>query len=399
MHATDLIETNIAPSCQSIHKARFSALSAGVAAALAGKCVSVTALGRRSPRAVSEKASIKQMDRLVGNDQLVVETPTVYRAMARWIVAEQREVLIVVDWSPVSVDGKFHVLRASVPAGGRGKTLYQEVHPQAKYANREVQMNFLRQLAKVLPEGVHAVVVTDAGFKNPWFRAVEALGWDWVGRIRGTVQLSRQNQATWVSAKLLGHLLESDEVTYMGRFVLSRNAPLPCSVHGLRKPPKGRVDRNRKGLRAQSSSSRKCADGQREPWLLATSLAGGAAITEQVIGLYTKRMQIEESFRDTKNEYFGLGLSRARSRTAERFTVLLLINALALFVAWLQGKVAELRQLHRSYQANTVANRRVLSFVFLGLRVLSREPLNITPEELRRARDDLAVEIAVPALG
>lgn len=399
MHATDLIETNIGPACQSMHTARFGALSAGVTAALAGKCVSVTALGRRSPRAVSEKASIKQMDRLVGNNRLVAEAPTVYRAMTRWIVDEQRDVLIVVDWSPVSVDGKFHVLRASVPAGGRGKTLYQEVHPQAKYANREVQKNFLQRLSTVLPEGVHAVVVSDAGFKNPWFRAVEALGWDWVGRVRGTVQLSRQNQSTWVSAKLLGNVLESDEMTYMGRFVLSRNAPLSCSVHGLRKPPKGRVDRNRNGLRAQSSSSRKCADGQREPWLLATSLAGGEAITEQVIGIYTKRMQIEESFRDTKSEYFGLGLSRARSRTAERFTVLLLINALALFVAWLHGKVAELRHLHRRYQANTVTHRRVLSFVFLGLRVLSREPLDISPGELRRAREDLANEFAVPAFG
>lgn len=26
--------------------------------------------------------------------------------------------------------------------------------------------------------------VTDAGFRSPWFRAVEKLGWYWLGRLR-----------------------------------------------------------------------------------------------------------------------------------------------------------------------------------------------------------------------
>ncbi len=47
---------------------------------------------------------------------------------------------------------------------------------------------------------------------------------------------------------------------------------------------------------------------------------------------------------------------------------------LALFVAWLMGKVAELRKLHHSYQANTEPSRHLLFFVFRGLRVLRRAP-------------------------
>jgi hypothetical protein len=27
-------------------------------------------------------------------------------------------------------------------------------------------------------------VITDAGFRAPWFRAVEAMGWHWIGRVR-----------------------------------------------------------------------------------------------------------------------------------------------------------------------------------------------------------------------
>lgn len=67
-------------------------------------------------------------------------------------------------------------------------------------------------------------------------------------------------------------------------------------------------------------------------------------------------MQIEEGFRDTKDERFGLGLDFARSRTKERYTVLLLIAALAVFVAWLLGKTANQRGLSRKFQANTITH-------------------------------------------
>lgn len=342
------------------------------------------------PQKVTEKSSIQQMDRLVGNEHLRSETTLVYRAMARWILGTERRPLVLADWSPVAHDESFHVLRASVPAGGRGKTLYEEVDPQADYGKRSIQTRFLEQLAEVIPAHCTPIIVTDAGFKNPWFRAVEALGWDWIGRIRGTVQLTRPEEENWLNAKLLGHLLETEERTYIGRFRLAKSDPLDCAVYGLRKPPQGRMDKTKKGSRSQAGKSRDNAVREREPWVLATSLSGGSAVTDEVIAFYTRRMQIEEAFRDTKDEYYGLGLNRSRSRSADRFTILLLINAVALFVAWLFGKVTELQGLHRHYQANTIRSRRVLSHVFLGLRVLSRAPLPLTPTHLRQAQEDLS---------
>lgn len=395
MQATTLIETNIRPDCQSIHAARFAALTSAIEAALVGKCVSVTGLGRRSPRAVSEKVSIKQMDRLVGNVHLWHEARVLYKSMAKWAIGTERHPLLLVDWSPVSHDEAFHVLRASIPAGGRGKTIYEEVHPQEYYANPQVQQMFLWNLARVLPEQCQPIVVTDAGFKNPWFKAVESLGWDWAGRVRGTVQMTREGEGKWLTAKHLGYVLDQNEAVYMGAFVLAKTNPLKCVVYGLRKPPKGRIDKNKRAKRSMAGKSRQCAASQKEPWILATSLLGGADIVAEVIGAYTKRMQIEEAFRDTKDEYYGLGLNRSRSRSAKRFTVLLLINALALFVAWLIGKVAELRQIHWSYQANTVRNRRVLSFIFLGLRVLSRQPIIPTAEDIAKAQSHLRDELRV----
>ena len=144
---------------------------------------------------------------------------------------------------------------------------------------------------------------------------------------------------------------------------------------------------------SQAGKSRDSAAREREPWVLATSLPGGSAVTDEVIEFYVRHMQIEESFQDTKDKYYGLGLNRSRSRSADRFTILLLINALAFFAAWLFGKVAELRELHRHYQANTIRTRRVLSHVFLGLRVLSRQPIPLTRELLRQAQADLTQEL------
>lgn len=399
MHATNLINKNLNGISQAMHKVRYNALMAAVESAISGKCVTVTALGRRSPRDITEKSSINQMDRLVGNVHLLSEATMIYRTMAHWIIGIEKQPLVVIDWSPLSHDEAFHVLRASVPAEGRGMTIYQETHPQAKNASPDIQLQFLEELSKVIPPGCQPIIVTDAGFKNPWFRAVESLEWEWIGRVRGNVQVTRKDEAVWDRATLLGYLIKTDEPTHMGKFLLAKSNPLCCTVYALRKTPKGRVDKTKRGRRSQSTQSRESANGAREPWILVTSLKGGETITPMVIRAYKKRMQIEEAFRDTKNEYYGLGLNRSRSRSAERFTVLLIINTLALFAAWLMGKVAEMRGIQFSYQANTIRIRRVLSFVFLGLRVFSRAPLTLTRDEIKRARCELSVELSavVPA--
>ena len=43
---------------------------------------------------------------------------------------------------------------------------------------------FLAHLRAVLPVGCAPILITDAGFRGPWFREVERYGWDWIGRVR-----------------------------------------------------------------------------------------------------------------------------------------------------------------------------------------------------------------------
>ncbi|WP_448548023.1 hypothetical protein [Thalassotalea fusca] len=48
----------------------------------------------------------------------------------------------------------------------------------------QTHQKFLANLARILDGTSKPIIVTDAGFKTPWFRAVLAQEWDFVGRVR-----------------------------------------------------------------------------------------------------------------------------------------------------------------------------------------------------------------------
>jgi hypothetical protein len=62
--------------------------------------------------------------------------------------------------------------------------------------------------------------------------------------------------------------------------------------------------------------------------------------SKQLVNLYAKRMQIEESFRDIKSPQYGLGLRHSNTRCTKRFDILLLIAMLAEWVLRLIGFIA-----------------------------------------------------------
>ena len=94
---------------------------------------------------------------------------------------------------------------------------------------------------------------------------------------------------------------------------------------------------------------------------------------ERIIAIYTQRMQIEESFRDTKNEHYGQALNFAGSHCTKRIEVLLMVSMLTQFALILTGKSAYLKGYYKDFQSNTERNRRVLSYFRLGMEILRRE--------------------------
>ena len=94
-------------------------------------------------------------------------------------------------------------------------------------------------------------------------------------------------------------------------------------------------------------------------------------------------LQIEEDFRDTKNQQYGLGLTQAKSKSTKRYDNLLLVAALAIFILWCIGQAAVEKKYHYKLQANTVRNKTVLSNIYLAMQIIYDKRYQIRVKELR----------------
>jgi len=152
---------------------------------------------------------------------------------------------------------------------------------------------------------------------------------------------------------------------------LSKSTPCHGILCYYKGEAKGRVNKNKLGLRRGSKDSGNQARAAKEPWILMTSLKG-RGVAKKVVTIYKRRMQIEQGFRDLKSSKYGFGFEHAHSWKIERIDNLLLIAMLASMVAWMIGLQAEKEELHYLFQANSIKDRRVLSLFYLGCRIIKK---------------------------
>ncbi len=365
MRALATLHREFEQSIPFMHASRRRALWRAVCGLLRGGRLWLTGLGRDLPGETSDKHRIKAVDRLLGNRELQQQVPALYRARAAALLARIPRPVLAVDWT--GIDSPFYVLSAALCCQGRAVPVYSEVHHHRELATPYVHRRFLEALAAILPAGCRPIIVTDAGFYAKWFEEVRRHKWDYVGRVRGRAHVDVAGQ--WVSPKAL-YAQAAEGPQDFGRVTLSRSYGLWVRlVLSAAHKPKGRKRLTKRGASGQRTMDQRCRGQVTEPWLLATSLPGTAA---SVIGLYALRMQIEELFRDEKNHRHGWGLRDVRCRSAARIEVLLFIAALAFTLAQAVGRAAEELKLHHRFQANTVRDRRVLSWFLLGRLVLER---------------------------
>jgi len=391
MYGLSVMKVWLERNCSFIHCARRGAVVKGVRGLLVGGVAALTAIGRHVLTEGREKSGIKCADRLLGNPHLHAERERVYEALAHWLLSGTPRPLLLVDWSAVCPGHQFVMLKAAVPLKGRALTIYEEVHPLKRHNSPGVHWAFLKRLKRLLPAGCRPVVVTDAGFRGPWFRQVESLGWDWLGRVRNTVKVRlEQEQGKGWKVNTLLYRQATDKPTYVGAGHLSIQHAYACHLHlyaGFKRGP----GRPRKPFRSTLTHQRS-RRAAREPWLLATSLPAKEWNARRVVLAYRKRMQIEETFRDMKSARWGYGLEYARSHSAARLENLLLLTTLAIVGTWLAGLAAKAQGLERRLQANTERKRTVLSIQFLGRRVLKASSALLSWQAFKDAAN------ALPAL-
>ena len=360
------LHTLIKQSLPNLHLARLNALMAAVEAGLTGASVSITTLGRAVAGPTFIKHKIKRMDRLAGNRHLKSERKALYGVMTQFLLKSLPLPLIIVDWSPLTDDQSQQLLRASLPVGGRSITLYEEVHPESKLGNRRVQHQFLAHLQELLPQHVTPIIVADSGFRTPFFREVDRLGWHWIGRIRNRDFISfNDTPEEWFAAKSL-YAKATSKAKLLGSANWVRSNPLAGELVTFYRPAKGRKHLTTKKKTAKSKQSRQQAKREKEPWLLVVSPSLQAYSAVRVVNYYRARMQIEEGFRDTKSSHYGLDLARESRIKTDRRANLLLIAAIIIFALWLVGLSIKGSAIERQIRVNSSSKHSPYSAIFLG---------------------------------
>lgn len=374
MQTKGIVSRLIEECLPTMHASRRRAFGDVCRSAVDGHCLTLSRLAGGTDRPTALRHRIKCVDRLLANAHLRRERQGIYGALAaRWL-ADLPQLLIVVDWTPLSGDQQWHGLRASVVADGRSVTLYEEAHPRRLLGNRRVHQRFVARLAQVLPPSrSRPIVVTDAGFRTTWFQILARRGWLWIGRIRNR-DFVRQGEGPWFAAKSL-YARASETPLDLGLHESVRSNPIGVRLVLAARPRKGRVRRYRSGKRADNSSVKKIARRYREPWLLCCAPGLAHLDAAAIVGLYAQRMRIEQTFRDTKNVALGMGLNHCRSRSQGRFEILLLIAQVASLVKRLIGEAAQACGLQWQLVSTNRSERPEISVITLATRVLDRPAL------------------------
>lgn len=279
---------------------------------------------------ISAKSGVKQIDRLLSNDNLVLESAL--RQWVAFIIGKRTEAVIALDWTEFDDDKHSTLAAYLVTRHGRATPLFWKTHAKStlKGNQKRYELELIQQLDDWLEgQGIRITLLADRGFGDQKLYAeLKKLEWDFVIRFRGNIMVTsaqgeRQTASDWVSQT--------------GRARMLRDAMVTADDYEV---PGVVLVWDRK---------------MKEPWCLATSLSKRTAAA--VVKLYGRRFTIEETFRDQKDLHFGMGLKATHIGKPARRDRMLLLAAMAHALMTLLGAAAEAAGLDRYLKANTVKHR------------------------------------------
>lgn len=391
MLAEKLVHRFLDTHLGAIHDARRRVLASLVWMAMLGSALSLSRLARSLARHNGTmKAGLKRVERYVEHQRVEREQAHAARALLALLCRWLSPLVIAVDWSAASPGGTFVELRASVVwlGMGRGLTVHQRVYPACKNASRKAEDALLKALADWIAPSTRVILVTDAGFRTPWFKSVAGREWSWVGRVRGSINVQRGG-GTWTDALTWGHRATA-QAQRLTDCQLTESAPLHCDLVLVRHSPVARVQYGRPGSKPTPRSDAAARRSAREPWVLAHSPDLRDLRADKIVALYARRMQIEENFRDIKSPVFGMGSAIGRSRSALRLQALLLIGTLAAYLLWHIGQAAESEGFQRRFRS-TKRESRELSLLTLARLLCERFDIPLSPPGVAALRKRLRI--------
>ncbi|MGA3065106.1 MAG: IS4 family transposase [Methylocystis sp.] len=316
---------------EDVHAKRVMSLANGAVGVMTGASLAVSMIGQSlaQARGLLSKHAIKQVDRLLSNEGIVV-----WDMFAPWVaevVGARKTIVVAMDWTDFDADDQATLALSLVTNHGRATPLLwlTVLKDELKDQRDDFEDLCLARLAKVLPEGVAVTILADRGFGDTkLFDFLDTLGFAYVIRFRGNIHVSAADGETRPAAAWVGK---------GGRARKLRNAEVTAGRHKV-----GAVVCVR-------------ARDMKEAWCLATNNAEATA--REIMNYYAKRWTIEPGFRDTKDLRFGMGLSVLRIADPQRRDRLLLLNAFAIVLLTLLGAAGESLGMDRHLKVNTAKHR------------------------------------------
>ena len=323
-----------------LHAKTILSLSLGTLGVLHAASVCIHVVGRAMAwaRGTAPKHAIKQFDRLLSNSNV---TPwALARQWAAFILSDRKDALIAIDWTEFDKDDHSTLCAYLVTRHGRATPLLWKTVQKSTLAGRRnaTEDELIARLREIIPEHVRTTILADRGFGDQKrYEQIRSLGFDYVIRFKQNVVLTtelgeRRAAIDWLhpNGRMKLH-------TFMA-------VTLDCYI------PAGVVLVQGKNMK--------------EPWCLATSRTDSTAA--ELVKMYARRFTIEETFRDTKDIHFGLGLSATHIGDAKRRDRLLFVAAIAQVMLTLLGAAGERCGLDRMLKANT-SKERTMSLYSQGL--------------------------------
>ena len=316
-----------------LHAKRVLSLANATLGVLTSASLAVHAIGQGLAQAMGKlsKHRIKQVDRLLSNEAIDVETFFGY--WVAYMVGARVEIVVALDCTSFARDGHETIVLSMLTGHGRATPLMWRTVPAStlKGNQRRSEDGLLRAMREAMPAGVKVTVVADRGFGNcPLFQYLsEEFGFDYMIRLRGDI---------YVTSAKGDPRKASDWVGVSGRSRTLRRA----TVTDAHERPVGTVV---------------CvhAKAMKESWCVVAS--EDKIGTRTLIRYYGKRWGTETSFRDINDMRFGIGMLAMRIKQPQRRDRMLLLSALSIAPLTLLGAAGESLGYDRWLKANTVKTR------------------------------------------
>ena len=151
---------------EDVHAKRVMSLANGAVGVMAGASLAVSMIGQSlaQARGLLSKHAIKQVDRLLSNQGIVV-----WDMFAPWVaevVGARKTIVVAMDWTDFDADDQATLALSLVTNHGRATPLLwlTVLKDELKGQRNDFEDLCLARLAKVLPEGVAVTILADRGF-------------------------------------------------------------------------------------------------------------------------------------------------------------------------------------------------------------------------------------------